>query len=53
MSIVLENVNYNYSQGGLKGLALESINLQIDTNEFIGIIGHTGSGKSTLTQLFN
>ncbi len=51
MSIILENINYSYGNGD--NLALKNINLQINTNEFIGIIGHTGSGKSTLTQLFN
>ena len=54
MSIILKNVSFNYSQaGGRDGLALDNINLQINNNEFIGIIGHTGSGKSTMTQLFN
>lgn len=54
MSIILKNVSYNYSQAeSVKSLALDNINLKINRNEFIGIIGHTGSGKSTLTQLFN
>lgn len=54
MSIILKNVSFNYGQaGGRDGLALDNINLQINNNEFIGIIGHTGSGKSTMTQLFN
>ena len=52
MSIELKNVRYDYGQGN-KRPALDNINLKIDKNEFIGIIGHTGSGKSTLTQLFN
>lgn len=51
MSIILENINFSYGNGD--EAALKNINLQINTNEFIGIIGHTGSGKSTLTQLFN
>lgn len=53
MSIILENVNYEYIQGANKIRALKDINLIINKNEFIGIIGHTGSGKSTLTQLLN
>ena len=54
MSIILKDVSFNYGQAGSSNtLALDNINLQINNNEFIGIIGHTGSGKSTLTQLFN
>lgn len=52
MSIELKNVIFDYGQAGQKP-ALDNINLQINKNEFIGIIGHTGSGKSTLVQLFN
>lgn len=51
MSIILENINFSYGNGD--DVTLKNINLQINKNEFIGIIGHTGSGKSTLTQLFN
>lgn len=54
MSIILENVSYSYGQnGGEQSFALKNINLQINKQEFIGVIGHTGSGKSTLMQLFN
>ena len=52
MGIELKNVRYDYGQGNERP-ALDNVNLKIDKNEFIGIIGHTGSGKSTLTQLFN
>ena len=52
MSIELKNVRYDYGQGN-KRPALDNVNLKIGKNEFVGIIGHTGSGKSTLTQLFN
>lgn len=52
MSIELKNVKYKYNMSSDK-YALDNINLQINKNEFIGIIGHTGSGKSTLVQLFN
>lgn len=54
MSIRLENVNYIYGEGsGQEKWALKNINLAIHDREFIGIVGHTGSGKSTLTQLLN
>ena len=54
MSIKLENINYIYGKGGpFEKTALKNINLEIKDNEFVGIIGHTGSGKSTLIQLFN
>lgn len=54
MSIKLSNVSYNYGLGESKNsLAIDNINLEIKNNEFIGIIGHTGSGKSTLVQIFN
>ena len=54
MSIRLENVNYIYGEGsGQEKWALKNINLAIHDSEFIGIVGHTGSGKSTLTQLLN
>lgn len=54
MSIILDNVNYIYGQGeGFTRHALKNINLVIGKNEFIGLIGHTGSGKSTLTQILN
>lgn len=54
MSIKLENVNYIYGKNGpFEKNALKNINLEIGENEFVGIIGHTGSGKSTLVQLLN
>lgn len=54
MSIKLENINYIYGKNGpFEKNALKDINLEIGENEFVGIIGHTGSGKSTLIQLFN
>ena len=50
----LKNVTYTYSPGTVYEVnAIENINLNIDAGEFIGIIGHTGSGKSTLIQHFN
>ncbi len=50
----LENVNYTYSPNTAYEIhALKNINLEIRDGEFIGLIGHTGSGKSTLVQHFN
>ena len=54
MSIILDNVNYIYGEGsGFVKHALKDINLVINEKEFIGLIGHTGSGKSTLVQHLN
>ena len=54
MSLVLKNVNYVYGEGsGHEKHALKNINIEIKDGEFIGLVGHTGSGKSTLTQIFN
>ncbi|NLB32590.1 MAG: energy-coupling factor transporter ATPase [Tissierellia bacterium] len=54
MSIRTENIKYVYSEGTpFRTLALDDINITINQGEFVGIIGHTGSGKSTLIQLFN
>lgn len=54
MSIVFENVSYTYDAGGPQAQsALQDVSLVIDQGEFVGIIGHTGSGKSTLVQHIN
>jgi energy-coupling factor transport system ATP-binding protein len=54
MSIQLENINYIYGIGsGYEKHALKNVNLEIRDGEFVGLVGHTGSGKSTLTQLLN
>lgn len=54
MSIKVENVSYIYGIGsGFEKQALKNVNLEIQDGEFIGLIGHTGSGKSTLTQHLN
>ena len=51
MSIALEHVNYIYSPGtAYEKRALNDISLEIGQGQFVGIIGHTGSGKSTLIQ---
>ena len=54
MSIKLEKVTYTYNPGTVYEMhALEQIDLEIPQGQFVGIIGHTGSGKSTLIQHFN
>lgn len=54
MSIILNNINYVYSAGtAYEVQALKDVTLKIDDGEFIGVIGHTGSGKSTLIQHLN
>ena len=54
MSIKLDKVNYIYGQGSAYEMyALKDINLEIQDGQFIGVIGHTGSGKSTLIQHMN
>lgn len=48
----LENVSYTYMPGSpFEAAALKNINIEIGENEFVGLIGCTGSGKSTLIQL--
>lgn len=54
MSLELKQINYVYSPGtAYEKQALKDINLEIPQGQFVGIIGHTGSGKSTLIQHFN
>lgn len=54
MSMKLDKVNYIYGQGSAYEMyALKDINLEIQDGQFIGVIGHTGSGKSTLIQHMN
>ena len=54
MSIEIKNVTYLYSQGTSYEMhALKNVNLEIPDGQFVGLIGHTGSGKSTLTQHLN
>ncbi len=54
MSIEIENLSYTYMKGTpFEKVALKEINLKIEDGDFLGIIGHTGSGKSTLIQHFN
>lgn len=54
MSIKIKNLTHIYNEGmPFEKTALSNINIEIQTGEFVGIIGHTGSGKSTLIQMFN
>ena len=54
MSIKIANLSHIYGQGStFEKIALDNISIEIDTGEFVGIIGHTGSGKSTLVQHLN
>lgn len=54
MSIILNHVNYIYGKDTIfEQKALDDIQLEIRDGDFIGLIGHTGSGKSTLVQHLN
>lgn len=54
MSIQVENVTYVYNRGmAYETVALDDVSFTIEDGEFTGIIGHTGSGKSTLIQQLN
>ena len=50
----VEDLEYVYSAGTpFEHKALDQVSFSVDRGEFIGIIGHTGSGKSTLMQQLN
>ncbi len=54
MSIQIKNLTHRYHVGmPFEKIALDNINLTIEAGSFTAIIGHTGSGKSTLIQMFN
>ena len=55
MSLIrAENISFVYSTGtSFEKKALDNVSFEIEKGEFVGIIGHTGSGKSTLIQLLN
>nr|WP_330377268.1 energy-coupling factor transporter ATPase [Cellulosilyticum ruminicola] len=54
MAIKIEHLTHIYNEGmPFEKKALDDINIDVAKGEFIGIIGHTGSGKSTLIQMFN
>ena len=54
MSMQIENLSYVYGEGtAFEKKALDNVNLELPDGQFIGVIGHTGSGKSTLIQHLN
>lgn len=55
MQVKAENLTYTYSKGSknLAVVALKGVNLTVNEGEFFGIVGHTGSGKSTFIQHLN
>ena len=54
MSLRVENLNHIYNEGtSLESYAIKDVNFEIQPGEFVGIIGRTGSGKSTLIQHLN
>ncbi|MGI0145478.1 energy-coupling factor transporter ATPase [Streptococcus pneumoniae] len=54
MGIALENVNFTYQEGTpLASAALSDVSLTIEDGSYTSLIGHTGSGKSTILQLLN
>ena len=54
MSMQIENLSYIYGEGtAFEKKALDNVNLELPDGQFIGVIGHTGSGKSTLIQHLN
>ncbi len=54
MAIILDHVSHVYEEGtSMEAAALKDVNLVIPDGQFIGLIGHTGSGKSTLVQHLN
>ena len=54
MSVIVKNLTYIYDEGmPFASKALDDISFEIKDNDFVGLIGHTGSGKSTLIQQEN
>ena len=54
MSIVVKNLTHIYNEGmPFSSKALDNISFEIKDRDFVGLIGHTGSGKSTLIQHLN
>ena len=54
MSVIVKNLTYIYDEGmPFASKAIDDISFEIKDNDFVGLIGHTGSGKSTLIQHLN
>ena len=54
MSIVINNLRYVYNEGTpFESVAIDDVSLEIKDGDFVGLMGHTGSGKSTLIQHLN
>lgn len=54
MSLIVNHLTYKYNPGtAMESVAIDDVNIKIEDGEFIGLIGHTGSGKSTLVQHLN
>ena len=52
--IETKDLAYRYSPGThFEKTAVDGVNIQVEKGEFLGVIGHTGSGKSTLIQMLN
>ncbi|WP_028828902.1 energy-coupling factor transporter ATPase [Proteocatella sphenisci] len=54
MSIIINNLRYVYNEGTpFESIAIDDVSIEIKDGDFVGLIGHTGSGKSTLIQHLN
>lgn len=54
MSIVIKNLRYVYNEGTpFESVAIDDVSIEVQDGEFVGLIGHTGSGKSTFIQHLN
>lgn len=53
MPIIVDKINYSYGDGAMRQQALKDVSFVIPDGQFLAVIGHTGSGKSTLIQHLN
>lgn len=54
MPIIIDNITHIYMEGTpFEKKAIDNVSITINDGEFVGLIGHTGSGKSTLIQHIN